>query len=204
MQTSLESQDGLVALLRTGDRAAWRRVFTEHGPMLLGYAIRMLKSRSLAEDVVQDALTSAWRKFETYDGRAPLKSWLCRIVRNRAIDELRRRRRFVDLPEDDPEASYFDAAGNWADGCPTWTGRAEEKLDAARRLEQVREAMDRLPHHYREVLLLKEVHGFNSPEICAALDISQGNLRIRLHRARKTLRAEVIDGGADPTAMDGE
>ena len=172
--------------------------------MLLGYATRMLKSRSLAEDVVQDALTSAWRKFDMYDGRAPLKSWLCRIVRNRAIDELRRRRRFVDLPEDDPEASYFDAAGNWAGGCPHWTGGAEEKLDAARRLEVVRAAMDRLPHHYREVLLLKEVHGFSSPEICAALDISQGNLRIRLHRARKALRADVIDGGAETTALDGE
>ncbi len=185
----------LLPSLREGDAAAWRELFAHCGPTLLGYATRMLNSRSLADDVVQDALVAAYRNIGRYDGRASLKTWMCRIVRNRAIDELRKTSRFVDLPDDDPEASYFDAGGRWSGGCPAWSSRAEEALDASRRLDEVRTALDRLPHRWREVLLLKEVHGFSSAEICAALEIEPGNLRIRIHRARKALRAAVVDPG---------
>jgi len=179
-----------VELLRAGDGVAWRAVFAEHGPALLGYAARMVGSRSLAEDVVQDSLVSAYEAIGRFDGRASLKTWMFRIVHNKAIDEIRRAKRYVDLPEDDPEASYFDARGKWADGYPTG---AEDLIDSKRMLAEVRAALDRLPHAHREVLLLKEVHGLDSAEICAALEISPGNLRIRVHRARKALRAAVID-----------
>ncbi len=188
--TTLRYDPDQIERLQAGDRDAWRMLFADCGPVLLGYATRMLNSRSLAEDVVPDALVSAYRHIGSYDGRASLKTWLCRIVRNRAIDELRRSSRFVGLPEDDPEGSYFTEAGKWVAGCPRW----EERIDAARKLHEVRDALDQLPHSWREVLLLKEVHGFSTDEICESLEIQPGNLRIRLHRARKALRAAVVDG----------
>lgn len=192
--------------LQAGDSAAWRVVMTELGPSLLGYATRMLNSRSRAEDVVQESLVGAYKSIGKFEGRSTLKTWLFRIVHNRALDELKRNRRYVPLPEDDPEASYFDGRGRWAsEGCPQWSDRAEEQIDAGRRLEQVRAAMDELPHNHREVLLLKEIHGLRTEEICESLQISPGNLRIRLHRARKALRAAVIDApGASAEPASGE
>jgi RNA polymerase sigma-70 factor, ECF subfamily len=181
-----------IEALKAGDGAAWKAVFSEHGPMLLGYATRMLKSRSAAEDVVQDSLVKAYKAIGKFDGRSSLKTWLVRIVHNRAIDELRHGKRYVDLPDDDPEASYFDQKGRWAGDGPK--SSPEDRLDAKRMVARVRTAMDQLPHSHREVLLLKEVHGFSTEDICKALDISPGNIRIRLHRARKALRALVIDG----------
>lgn len=165
---------------------------SEHGPMLLGYASRMLNDRGLAEDVVQDALVSAFRNIGTFDGRASVKAWLTRIVRNRAIDVLRSRKRLVDMPDGDPDAGYFDERGRWAISCPRFPELGEEQLDSQRLLQRVRVEMDRLPHRQRDVLLLKEVHGFTTDEICAALDLEPGNVRIRIHRARKALRAAVL------------
>ncbi|MCP4872073.1 MAG: sigma-70 family RNA polymerase sigma factor [Proteobacteria bacterium] len=179
--------------LKAGDSGAWREVMSLHGPSLLGYATRMLGSRTTAEEVVQDALVKAYKAIDRFDGRASLKTWMIRIVHNRAIDELRRNKRYVDLPDDDPEASYFDGRGKWAEGFPT----PEKHIDAKRRLAQVREAMDGLAHSHREVLLLKEVHGLSTDQICEALEISPGNLRIRIHRARKALRAAVVDPGTE-------
>ncbi len=187
-------RQALVERLKTGDGAAWKDVFSQHGPMLLGYATRMLNDRGLAEDVVQDALISAYRKIDTFDGRASVKAWLARIVRNRAIDVLRRRNRLVEMPDGDPEAGYFDERGKWAISCPRFPELGEQRLDDQRLLERVRKAMDALPHTQRDVLLLKEVHGFSTKEICAALDLEPGNVRIRIHRARKALRAAVLQG----------
>ena len=179
--------------LTAGDATAWRAVLTTHGPALLAYASRMLGDRTMAEDVVQDALVAVHRSIETFEGRCSVRSWLFRFVHNRAIDELRRRRRVAESSVDDPEQGYFNADGRWNHPCPGADVGIEARLDARTLLKAVREAIDELPHAHREVLLLKEVHGLDTSEICEALDISAGNLRIRLHRARKALRAQVID-----------
>ncbi len=184
----------LIERLKAGDGRAWKEAFATYGPRLLGYATRMLGDRSQAEEVVQDSLVAAYKAIGGFEGRAGLKTWLFRVVHNRCIDELRRRRRFVDVPDEDPEPAYFNERGRWADGCPQWADRAEEQIDASRKLKRVRRAIDELPHNYREVLLLKEVHGLESAEVCELLDISPGNLRIRIHRARKALRAALVHG----------
>ena len=184
--------NGLVERLTAGDTAAWRKLLSTHGPALLAYAARMLGDRSVAEDVVQDALVSVHRSIGTFEGRCSVRSWLFRFVHNRAIDEIRRRRRFADSGTDDPEQGYFNAEGRWDRPCPGADVGIEDRLDARAMLNAVRNAIDELPHAHREVLLLKEVHGLETSEICEALGISAGNLRIRLHRARKALRAKVI------------
>ena len=186
------SEDPPHDALQAGDQDAWRRVFSAYGPRLIGYARRMLGDAAAAEEIVQDALVSAYRNIGRFDGRASLRSWLFRIVHNRAIDEIRRRRRYVDIGED-PERDFFNARGRWQQPLPDWERNPDAQVEARRLLVRVRAAVDRLPHAHREVLLLKEFQGLEGPEICAALDITPGNLRIRLHRARKALRAAVVD-----------
>jgi RNA polymerase sigma-70 factor (ECF subfamily) len=181
-----------ITALKAGDPDAWRSTLAVHGPRLLGYASRMLGDTSAGEEVVQDALVAAYRSVDRFDGRASIKSWLFRIVHNRAIDEIRRRKRYVDVG-DDPEAAYFNASGRWDEPCAGWQGSIEDQIGAKRALERVRLAIEALPHAHREVLLLKEVEGLETAEVCETLGIQPGNLRIRLHRARGALRAVLVE-----------
>ena len=177
--------------LKGGETEVWRDVLALNGPGLLAYATRMLGDKASAEDVVQDALVKVFRTIDNFDGRCSIKSWLYRAVRNRSIDEIRRQKRFVDVG-DDPENEFFkEDDGHWRDDCFEWDGRAARELDNKNLLRIVHQEINSLPHSHREVLLLKEVEGLDANEICEALDISAGNLRIRIHRARSALRAAV-------------
>ena len=187
-----------LAKLKTKDSQQWRRVLQEHTPRLLGYATRMVGSRSQAEDVVQSALVGVISNIDNFDGRCSIKSWLFRAVRNRAIDVIRDQKRWVSPPDDDPSEDWFNEQGRWAPPPGAWDGSPDARLDAKHQLERVRSQIDTLPHHYREVILLKDVHQLENTEIAEVLELSAGNLRIRLHRARKALRAAVdaaIQGG---------
>jgi RNA polymerase sigma-70 factor (ECF subfamily) len=130
---------------------------------------------------------------ERFEGRCSLKSWLFRAVHNKAIDELRRSGRFVSPPDDENGRweERFTDRGGWAVPVASWPGSVGARIDASRVLEAVRKEMGNLPHTHRQVLLMKEVHGLSSAETCDALDISQANLRVSLHRARRALRAAV-------------
>lgn len=177
--------------LQAGDPGTWEQVVREQGPKLVGYATRMMGDRATAEEVVQEALVAAYRSIDRFMGRASFGSFLFQVVRGKAIDELRRRKRYSELTRGDPEQGYFKANGRWARACEQWDGSADSRLDARRKLALVRRELDRLPHTHRDVLLLKEVQQLASEEVCHALDISPVNLRVRLHRARKALRAAV-------------
>ncbi len=183
----------LIAALQSGDSNAWRKVMEKYGPMLLGYATRLVKSRDRAEEVVQEAIVSVHGGIERFEGRCSLKSWLFRAVHNKAIDELRRSGRFVTPPanEQDRWEERFTDRGGWATPVESWAGSVGARIDASRVIEAVRDELGNLPHTHRQVLLMKEVHGLSSAEICDALEISQANLRVSLHRARRALREAV-------------
>lgn len=186
-------ENAQVEALKSGEALAWKELLVRHGPGLLGFATRMLGDRATAEEIVQDSLVNIYHTIDRFEGRCSIKSWLFRAVYNNAVDEIRRRKRYVDVGEEGLE-NYFNQAGRWINDCPGWDGIAAKQMDDKRLLNRVREQMDKLPHAHREILLLKEVEGLDTAEICAALNISTGNLRIRLHRARTALRAAVVGG----------
>ncbi|NOY28032.1 MAG: RNA polymerase sigma factor [Oligoflexia bacterium] len=183
----------LLARLKARDRAAWNQVLSEHGPRLVGFATRMLGDPGRAEDVVQNALLGVMQSIDRFEGRSSIKSWLFRAVHNRAIDDLRRASRYVELPQEDASASAsasaFGANGRWLEPVAAW--RLDERVDAHRMLAIVRDEIDALPHAHREILLLKETHQLDTAELAEALGITPGNARVRLHRARQALRTAV-------------
>lgn len=177
--------------LKGRDPQLWRCVLQEHMPQLLGYTTRMVGGRSQAEDIVQSALANVLASIDGFEGRCSIKSWLFRAVHNKAVDHLRERRRWVHAPDGDVGEDWFDKSGRWASPPQEWHRSADAQLDAKAKLAVVRCEIDKLPHLYRQVILLKDVHQNDNREIARMLELSPGNLRIRLHRARKALRIAV-------------
>jgi RNA polymerase sigma-70 factor (ECF subfamily) len=177
----------LLERLRAADPTAFEELVREHGGRMLSVARRFLREEEDARDSVQDAFLSAFRALDGFEGTAKLSTWLHRIVVNACLMKLRSRRR---RPESSIEELLprFLEDGHRADPTGPWQETAETALDRKQTRERVRAAIDRLPDGYREVLLLRDVEGLDTREAAEALDISEGNAKVRLHRARQALR----------------
>jgi RNA polymerase sigma-70 factor (ECF subfamily) len=145
-----------------------------HGNDLLRLACRLCATRADAEDTVQETLLAAFRGIGGFDGRASLLTWMSRILVRRAskLTHRRRRDRAVSL-----------------DGLPEQplTNRPSTVRDVDCRLD-LATALPRLAHEHREVIVLRELQGMSYSEIATTLDIPQGTVESRLHRARRGLR----------------
>ncbi len=186
-----DAEIALVRQLKAGDDEAWREVFETLMPQLLGYATRMLGNRQNAEEVVQEALVSVYRAIDNFEGRASIKSWMFKAVHHRAIDELRRRRRYTLANEEEVDHHAFGPDGRWVQPPGSWEDAMGARLDAREMTKVVGREIENLSHDHREALLLKEVHGLSTQEICDTLGITPANFRVRLHRARRALRKAV-------------
>ena len=154
---------------------------------MLSLAERLLDDRSLAEDVVQDALISALRGLEKFRGDSSLKTWLHRITTNAAVSKLRKRSRNVEQSIED-FLPTFDS--NECRIEPAWERLASitELLEIQDIREQVTEGMRRLPDNYRVVLQLRDIEGYDTNETADILEISAENVKVRLHRSRSALK----------------
>ncbi len=193
----------LVAALRRGDEAAFASLVRRHGPTMLRVARGYVGSRAVAEEVVQETWLGVLRGIDRFEGRSSLKTWVFRILVNRARTRGAGERRstpFSSLGEAmegegavDPSA-FIDAsagatwAGWWAAYPRAWNSVPEERLLGRETLELAGRAIDALPTRQREVLVLRDVAGMEPEEVCTALGLTDGNQRVLLHRARGKVR----------------
>jgi RNA polymerase sigma-70 factor, ECF subfamily len=161
-----------------------------HEPMLR-LAVSFVPSHAIAEEVVQDTWLAALHGLAGFEGRSSLKTWLFRILVNRARTTGAREHRSVPVPAVDP--SRFDASGGWVDPPEHWIEAAEGRVEAGKLADRVRVRVDELPGRQREVVVLRDVEGMSSEEVCAVLDISDANQRVLLHRGRSRLRQLLED-----------
>ena len=154
---------------------------------MLVLAERLLGERGLAEDVVQESLVRALEGLAGFQGRSSLKSWLHRITVNMAITKLRQLKRLAEQPMDEymPEFDAYDCRIELP-----WSRLAtvEEVLESDYARRHVQEAMVKLPDAYRVVIQLRDLEEYDTNEVAALLDISEGNVKVRLHRARAALK----------------
>ena len=185
----------LLARLRAGDEAAFMTLVDRYGPLMLRVALMHVRTRSDAEEVVGEAWLGIIRGLDRFEGRSSLKTWILRIVTNLARTRAVREQRSTPLSSVDPDRFRPDDdpryPGGWAVPPHAWARLPEESLLAEETLELVREAIDRLPARQQEVITLRDVEGWDSDEVCAALDLTEGNQRVLLHRARSHVRAEL-------------
>lgn len=155
---------------------------------MLGLANRLLDDRALAEDVVQDAFISAFRGLENFEERSSLKTWLHRVTVNAALGKLRQLKRLAEQPLNDllPEFDRNDCRIE-----QPWTHlvSTQEVVESERLRALVHEQVKKLPDAYRIVLQLRDIEAYSTAEVAELIEISQSNVRIRLHRARAALKS---------------
>ena len=189
-----EARDTL-ARLRAGDEAAFRRIVRDFNGPMLSLARTFVKTRSTAEEVVQDTWVAVISGLSTFEERSSLKTWIFSILVNKARTRGARDGRmlsFSDLgreggPAVDPHR--FRPDGSWDEPPVLSHDLTPERIVAGRQmLEHVRAALDTLPAAQRSVILLRDVEGLDAEEACAILGVSEANQRVLLHRGRARLR----------------
>jgi RNA polymerase sigma-70 factor (ECF subfamily) len=174
-----------------GNKVGFGQAALEHIDALYGYAMTLTRHTSEAEDLVQETYVRATAAANQPDINSNLKGWLFVIMRNTWLNQLRHQNKgphFVDLDASEPAIS--EAPEN-------------PHVVYLRKLEQtqVREAIESLPHAYREIILLRDIEGFTYQEIATVLDCPAGTVMSRLGRARGKLRKLLHRSSVKPIAM---
>ena len=160
---------------------------------MLRLAASMVPTQAVAEEVVQDTWMGVVRGIDRFEGRSSLKTWLFRILTNRARSTSAREPSHTPIEAlHTVDPSRFDANGQWADPLDRWNDESDDRLEAATWSQVLKAALDDLPPRQRQVVMLRDIEGLTNEEVCAVLDLSSGNQRILLHRGRSRLR-EILD-----------
>jgi RNA polymerase sigma-70 factor (ECF subfamily) len=194
------AEAALVARLRAGDERAFEDVVTRFYPSMLAVARGYVRSRSVAEEVVQEAWLGVLNGLDRFEGRSSLRAWVLRIVANTAQTRGVREARVVPMSSlqsegDEPavEPERFRGAGDpfpghWWSYPTDWRSLPESKLLSQETLDVVTSAIEELPDLQRTVITMRDVAGCDSDGVCQTLEISEGNQRVLLHRARASVR----------------
>jgi RNA polymerase sigma-70 factor (ECF subfamily) len=180
----------LLARLRAGDETAFVALVEQYHTSMVRLASTFVPNRAVAEEVVQDAWLGVLRGLDRFEGRASLRTWLFRILVNRARSTGVREHRSVPTPLDEPavDPSRFAADGHWLEPPVPWTEEVENRLAAADTVDRIRTLVGTLPDLQRQVITLRDMEGLSAGEVCSMLEISEGNQRVLLHRARSRVR----------------
>jgi RNA polymerase sigma-70 factor (ECF subfamily) len=189
----------LVQRLRDGDESAFVELIDRYGATMLRVAQMYVRDRGTAEEVVQETWEAVLKGIDRFEERSSLKTWLFRILTNRAKTRGERDGRMVpfsslagagdDEPSVDPDRFLGPDSphpGAWAAPPVAWP---EEKLLESETLSVIEMAIDGLPEAQRDVILLRDVDGWPPMDVSDVLGITDGNQRVLLHRARSKVRA---------------
>ena len=206
-QTTTDADAEVLERLRRGDEQAFAELVDRWSPSMLRVARAYVSNAESAQDAVQDAWLGVIRGLATFEGRSTLRTWVFTILVNRARTRGSREARTVPMsalpgedsgPTVDPDrfrGPHDLYPGGWTTaGQPVqWEGQPEGRVLAGEALRRLETALSALPPRQRVVVTLRDVQGLTSDEACEALDITQQNQRVLLHRGRAALRQALED-----------
>jgi RNA polymerase sigma-70 factor, ECF subfamily len=193
--STVEEDHALLERLRAGDEDAFRELVDRHDGALRRVAMTFVRTPSAAEEVVQETWLGVVRGLKGFEGRSTLRTWIFRILVNRARSRAIRDARsvpFSTLEHDDRpavEPSAFAADGRWTSAPPRLDCDPETNLLSAELRGQLLEAVDGLSPAQKTVITLRDLVGLPADEVCDLLELSAANQRVLLHRARARVRA---------------
>jgi RNA polymerase sigma-70 factor, ECF subfamily len=193
--------DDLLTRLRAGDERAFETLVRRHHRTMLAVARQYVSTRAVAEEVVQEAWLGVLKGLDRFEGRSSLATWIMRIVVNVAKTRGVREARSVpyaalagadDEPAVEPERFRGPGdqyPGGWWAFPQDWSRLPEQALLQRETLKVVTDTIEELPPLQRSVITLRDVQGCGPGEVCDVLEITDGNQRVLLHRARSRVRA---------------
>jgi RNA polymerase sigma-70 factor (ECF subfamily) len=193
----------LIVRLRARDEAAFTSLVDRYHVSLIRLAMSHVSDRSVAEEVVQESWLGVLEGLDGFEGRSSLKTWIFRIVANKAKTRGVRESRHTSFSEfgtgeaESEEAavdpSHFRTSGHWVDYWAAypqpWDENTPERLSLSKEgAAHLKRAISALPSNLGQVLILRDVEGLSSKEVCDMLAVSEANQRVLLHRARSRVR----------------
>jgi RNA polymerase sigma-70 factor (ECF subfamily) len=191
----------LCAAVRRGDEEAFKELVSRNHAAMLRVAMAYCRDHSVAEEVTQDTWLAVLRGLEDFEGRSSLRTWIFRILVNRARTRAQREARSVAFsrlggledenlaPEPPPERfRHPRAPGHWTEALRAWDPSPEDEVVAGETRRVLEDAIAALPPTQRAVVTLRDVEDWSADEVCNALGLSAVHQRVLLHRARLRLR----------------
>ena len=194
----MEDEPAFLERLRAGDEAAFRELVERHDGALRRLARTFVRTPTAADEVVQETWLGVIRGLDSFEGRSSLRTWIFRILVNRARTHGVRDARsipFSSLEADDHpavEPAAFGADGRWASAPARLETDPETSLLSAELREHLVRAIDELAPAQRAVITLRDLLGVSAEEVCELLELSEGNQRVLLHRARSRVRVALL------------
>jgi RNA polymerase sigma-70 factor (ECF subfamily) len=204
VRTAADPDSELMAQLRRGNQRAFESLLERYHGQLLRLAMLYVSNRTVAEDVVQETWMGVLDGLDRFEERSTLKTWIFRILVNRAKSRARKEARMIPFsalgefgaeaeePAVDPARFHGPDherwPGHWAAPPQSWRESPEERLLTKEIRDHIDQSIAGLPATQREVITLRDVAGWTSAEVAEALSISDGNQRVLLHRARSKVR----------------
>lgn len=192
--TVMSEDADLLARLGRGDSEAIELLITLYADRVYRLAYGVTRNEADAQEVVQDVFVTVFRKHASFEGRAALASWIYRITMNAALNKRRGKRlelessieaelpRYIADGHRDGERAYLVA---------DWSQSPEAETLSRETRALLADAIERLPDHYRAVLILRDIEGLSNEEVAAAVGDTVGSVKSRLHRARMVLREQL-------------
>jgi RNA polymerase sigma-70 factor, ECF subfamily len=197
-QAAVDDEHGLLDRLRAGDEDAFATLVARHDGALRRVARTFVHTEAAADEVVQETWLAVVRGLDGFEARSSLRTWIFRILVNRARTRASRDARILPFSalEDDErpavEPAAFDADGRWTSAPPRLDHDPQTNLLRAELRERIVEAVDGLAPAQRAVIALRDLAGLPADEVCELLDVTDGNQRVLLHRARARVREALV------------
>jgi RNA polymerase sigma-70 factor (ECF subfamily) len=181
------SDEEVISRVLAGETALFEIIMRRHNQRLYRVARSILRNDSEAEDVMQDAYVRAYEHLAQFAGRAKFSTWLTRIAVHEALARQRRAIRFQEF------APMSEMEGDPMDRFTSWTLNPEQQASNSEIRGLLEQAVEKLPDAYRIVFMLRDVEEMSTTDAAAALEITEENVKVRLHRARALLRKTFSD-----------
>ena len=194
----MEDDAVLLERLRAGDETAFDELVARHDGALRRVARTYVRTDAAAADVVQETWLGVIRGLDGFEARSSLRTWIFRILVNRARTRAVREARdvpFSSLEGDEGpvvEPGAFDAGGHWSSAPARLDGEPETNLLSGELRAHLLEAVEGLGPTQRAVITLRDLVGLNADEVCDILELTEVNQRVLLHRARSRVRAALL------------
>jgi RNA polymerase sigma-70 factor, ECF subfamily len=198
MTGQMTADHDLIEALRAGEESAFTEMVEYYLPSMQRVALLFVSSDAVADEVIQETWIGVLRGLDRFEARSSLKTWIFSILANRAKTHAQREGKYitfdvesVDEPAVDPERFRPPGApyeGHWWTLPTGWDDLPEQRLLSGETQAVIQRAIKGLPRGQREVIILRDVEGWSSEEVCNVLEISETNQRVLLHRARSKVR----------------